>query len=71
MPKKLCNVIDLTKLPYITFGRGVVRGNPKVCIACGKPIKPGEAWRKDVSAYDAKYGRYSTIRHANCKGASG
>jgi len=64
-------VIDATQAAYTTFGVGVVKGNPRKCIKCGKRIKHGESWRKDTSATASKRSRYSVIRHSRCEGASG
>jgi hypothetical protein len=61
------NAIDATRAAYTTFGVGVVKGNPRKCIKCGKPIKDDESWRKDTSAPDLKFGRYSVIQHAQCE----
>jgi len=65
------NAIDATRAAFTSFGVGVVKGNPKKCIKCRKPIKRGESWRKDTSAVDPKLGRYSVIQHANCEGGTG
>ena len=50
-----------------TYGRGIVAGNPKLCLKCRKPIRSGEAWIKHTSALDPKFGRYSVIFHARCE----
>ena len=63
--------IHATRAAYTTFGVGVVKGNPRKCIKCGRTIKRGEAWRKDTSASNAKFGRYSVLQHAHCEGDSG
>ncbi|MBM3130955.1 MAG: hypothetical protein FJ009_20295 [Chloroflexi bacterium] len=65
------SAIDATRAAFTTFGVGVVKGNPKKCIKCRKPIKRGEHWRKDTSAPDPKLGRYSVIQHATCEGGNG
>ncbi len=65
-----CNVVDLSQAPYISFGVGIVKGNPKRCLHCGKPIRKGEPWRKATSAADPEYGRYSVIVHSGCDGAT-
>ncbi len=57
-------MIDLSKGPFTLYGVGVKRGNPRKCIRCGKPIKPGESWRKEISALDPVAGRYSIIVHS-------
>jgi hypothetical protein len=62
-----CNVIDASKMPYTEYGTGVVKGNPRLCISCRKPIRKGQAWRKDTSAADPEFGRYSVIAHADCR----
>ena len=65
------NAIDATRAAFTTFGVGVVKGNPKKCIKCRKPIRRGEHWRKDTSAADSTLRvRYSVIRHANCEGGN-
>ncbi|MBI4672790.1 MAG: hypothetical protein HY741_14110 [Chloroflexi bacterium] len=51
-----------------THGRGIVAGNPKLCLNCGKPIRAGEAWVKQTSAPDPEFGTYSFIVHARCSG---
>ncbi len=66
MKAKACHVIDLTKAPYMTYGAGVVKGNPKRCLKCGQVIKKDETWRKYTSADDPEYGRYSIIVHSKC-----
>lgn len=66
MKAKTCHVIDLSRAPYMTFGAGVVKGNPKRCLKCGQVIKKDEAWRKYTSEDDPEYGRYSVIVHSNC-----
>jgi hypothetical protein len=48
----------------ITYGVGIKKGNPRLCLGCGKPIKRGESWRKDTSPEDPQLGRYSIIRHS-------
>ena len=64
---KTCNIIDLTQAPCITFGVGVKRGNPKLCLECGQPIQRDEAWRADTSEEDPDgYGRYTVIQHSPC-----
>ncbi|MBM3130128.1 MAG: hypothetical protein FJ009_16075 [Chloroflexi bacterium] len=66
------NAIDAMRAAFTAFGVGVVKGNPKKCIKCRKPIKRGEHWRKDTSAQDPTYlERYSVIQHANCEGGNG
>jgi hypothetical protein len=60
--------IDATRAAFTTFGAGVVKDNPRKCIACGRTIKRGEAWRKDTSAQDPTFGRYTVIQHAHCTG---
>jgi len=66
------NAIDATRAAFTTFGVGVVKGNPRKCIRCRKPIKRGEPWRKDTSAQDPNYlERYSVFQHANCEGGTG
>jgi hypothetical protein len=62
---KHCNVIDLTQAAYTTFGVGPKRGNPRLCLHCGQPIKKGEPWSADTTAEDPDgYGRYTVIQHA-------
>lgn len=63
---RACHVIDLSKAPYMSFGAGVTKGNPKRCLTCGQPIKKGESWRKYTSEEDPQYGRYSIIVHSDC-----
>lgn len=59
--------IDATKAAYTTFGLGVVKGNPRKCLACGRPIGRGEPWRRDASAEDpGSFGRIVTIHHSPC-----
>ncbi|MBM3130605.1 MAG: hypothetical protein FJ009_18495 [Chloroflexi bacterium] len=71
MKKKSRNAIDTTRAAFTTFGVGVVKGNPRKCIKCRKPIKRGESWRKDTSAADPPLGvRYSVIQHAHCEGGN-
>ncbi len=65
MPATL-QVIDASN-PYTVYGRGIVKGNPRICFKCRKPIKAADAWRLDVSAVDPQFGRYSIIHHAECK----
>lgn len=48
------------------YGRGIEKGNPKICLICLKPIRAGEAWEKHTSAADPEFGRYSVIVHARC-----
>ncbi len=63
--RKSCHVVDLTKAPYTMYGVGVVKDNPRKCLACGQPIKRGETWRRDASAEDPDgYGRIVTIHHS-------
>ena len=64
-------VIDATRAAFTTFGASIVKGNPRECIKCGKRIKRGEAWRKDTSATDPRFGRYSVIQHAHCEEGNG
>ena len=64
--KKECNVIDLSKAPYMSFGSGSAKGNPKRCLHCHQPIQKGENWRKFTSEDDPEYGRYSVIVHSHC-----
>ena len=42
-------------------GRGIVPGNPRVCIHCEQPIRRGEAW------VTSSNGEYKIIRHARCQ----
>ncbi len=60
---------DLAKCAYTEYGVGKVKGNPKRCLHCRKPIRKGEVWTKHVSAEDPKFGRYSFIIHSQCHGA--
>ncbi len=46
---------DLTQL-----GRGIVAGNPKLCITCRQPIRRADAW------VTSSNGQYKIIRHARC-----
>ena len=62
--KSASKVTDLTKAAYTIFGRGIKRGNPKKCLACGKRITRGDTWQVDWSAHEPKHGRYATIQHA-------
>ncbi len=50
------------------FGTGIVKGNPKRCLVCHKPICEGEAWTKHTSPPDPQFGSYSFIIHAHCNG---
>ena len=62
---KMCNIIDLTRAPFIAFGTGVKKGNPKLCLGCGQPIQRDETWRADTSGEDPdEYGRYTVIHHS-------
>jgi hypothetical protein len=62
---KVVSVIDATRAPYTQYGIGPKRGNPRLCLECGQPIKRGETWRRDASAEDPDgYGRIVTIRHS-------
>jgi hypothetical protein len=45
-------------------GSGIVKGNPKLCLHCLKPIRKGEAWTKHTS----RDREYSVIVHDNCNG---
>ena len=67
---KMCNIIDLTRAPFIAFGTGVKKGNPKLCLGCGQPIQRDETWRADTSAKDPDgHGRYTVIQHSpRCPG---
>jgi hypothetical protein len=67
MPKQ----IDATRAAFTAFGVGIKRGNPRKCIKCRKRIKRGESWRKDTSAPDPRFGRYSVIQRAHCEGGNG
>ncbi len=60
-------VIDATKASYTQFGVGIVKGNPKLCLRCRKPIEKDDDWTKHVSAEDPDYGRYSVIVHSRCE----
>ncbi len=62
-------VHDLTANPIMEFSSGVVKGNPKRCLRCGKPIRKRETWTKHTSPADPVYGRYSVIVHTRCNGA--
>lgn len=53
---------------FTTYGRGIQKGNPKLCLKCRKPISAGEAWVKYTSASDPELGRYSVIVHSRCNG---
>ncbi len=55
-----------TKRELTQLGRGIVRGNPRRCFKCRKPIRRGEAWIKQTSPDRA----YSVILHAQCNGMS-
>ena len=59
-------VIDTTKVAFTLFGRGIVKGNPRKCIACRKSIKRADTWELAISAPDPQYGRLSVIRHGDC-----
>lgn len=61
-----CNVLDLSKALYMSFGHGIKKNNPRKCIICQQPIRKGEDWRKYTSQDDPKYGRYSIIVHSKC-----
>ncbi len=63
---KTVSVIDGTMAQYTQFGLGVVKGNPKECLFCHKPIRKNDTWVKDTSAPDPKYGAYSVIIHSRC-----
>jgi len=65
------SVIDATKAPYTQFGMGVVKGNPKKCLFCRKPILKDDTWVMDTSATDPKYGAYSVIIHSRCTRVNG
>ncbi len=53
------------------YGTGVVKGNPKRCLACHKPIRRGEPWTKHTSPPDPQFGSYSFIIHTRCNGKNG
>ena len=62
---RVCHIIDMTHAPYIVFGVGIKKRNPKRCLNCGKSIRRGEEWRADTSAEDPEgYGRYTLITHS-------
>ncbi len=69
--EKTCGVIDATKAAFTQFGVGIVKGNPKKCLFCQKPIQKGDTWVMDTSASDPKYGAYSVIIHSRCTRANG
>jgi hypothetical protein len=50
-----------------THGRGIVKGNPKLCLKCQKPIRNGDAWTKRTAIADPEFGTYSIIVHARCE----
>ncbi len=45
-------------------GKGVVKGNPKLCLHCLKPIRRGDHWTRHTSRDRA----YSLIVHDSCNG---
>jgi hypothetical protein len=45
---------------------GPTAKGPKRCFKCGKPFKPGEAWRRYTSPPDPQYGSYSFGVHEKC-----
>ena len=59
-----CQVIDLTKAAYSTYGVGPKRNNPKRCLYCSQLIKRGESWQADTTAEDQEFGRYTVIFHS-------
>ena len=66
---KAASIIDATQAPYTIFGIGIRKKNPRRCIVCGEPIKPGERWQRDAGVYDPKYKRIVVVRHSpSCPG---
>jgi len=57
--------IDLTRYPFTQYGKGIVKGNPRRCLICRKPIRRIDAWVKHTSAADSRQGAISVILHAD------
>lgn len=68
---KTVSVVDATRAPYMQFGVGIVKGNPKKCWFCQKPIRKDDTWVKDTSAPEPKFGAYSVIIHSRCTKTNG
>lgn len=52
--------------PKTQRGKGIVPGNPRRCLMCGKPIRENEEWVKLTSPSDPVLGAYSVIVHERC-----
>ena len=70
MKTRECHIIDMTQAPYMAFGTGIIKNNPRRCFYCRQPICPGEDWKKFTSPKDPVHGRYSFVVHTRCLGAA-
>jgi hypothetical protein len=57
--------MDLNRYTYTQYGVGIVKGNPKRCLRCGKRIRHGKAWTKDTSPVDTTHDAISVMIHAD------
>lgn len=52
--------------PKTQRGKGIVKGNPTLCLMCGKSIRQTDDWVKLTSPKDPLYGSYSIVVHERC-----
>lgn len=58
--------LDLSQYPITEIQVGPDPRGPVRCLRCQQMLKPGEVWRRMMSAADPQYGRYTVGIHNKC-----